>query len=150
MLRLEISCWVSEVGTGIQRRTRPASLGSSLERTVYLNSNARDEPEPGASAETPAAKTIDPASRVAPMRIPRPRMRRIIASTSLQSASPGLRRAVSDVTLCRSTGKAPNSSNLRSEEHTSELQSLAYLVCRLLLEKKKKLTLYTYSQVCYI
>src|SRR2546425_11561845 len=26
---------------------------------------------------------------------------------------------------------------LRSEEHTSELQSLAYLVCRLLLEKKK-------------
>src|SRR2546423_14447559 len=28
-------------------------------------------------------------------------------------------------------------SDLRSEEHTSELQSLAYLVCRLLLEKKK-------------
>src|SRR2546425_4149544 len=27
----------------------------------------------------------------------------------------------------------------RSEEHTSELQSLAYLVCRLLLEKKKHL-----------
>src|SRR2546425_8820075 len=26
---------------------------------------------------------------------------------------------------------------VRSEEHTSELQSLAYLVCRLLLEKKK-------------
>src|SRR5205823_12145026 len=29
---------------------------------------------------------------------------------------------------------------VRSEEHTSELQSLAYLVCRLLLEKKKKET----------
>src|SRR2546425_4263153 len=29
--------------------------------------------------------------------------------------------------------------NERSEEHTSELQSLAYLVCRLLLEKKKNL-----------
>src|SRR2546425_9148232 len=28
----------------------------------------------------------------------------------------------------------------RSEEHTSELQSLAYLVCHLLLEKKKKIT----------
>src|SRR2546425_4590953 len=28
----------------------------------------------------------------------------------------------------------------RSEEHTSELQSLAYLVCRLLLEKKKQRT----------
>src|SRR2546425_7166327 len=34
---------------------------------------------------------------------------------------------------------ARNSAALwRSEEHTSELQSLAYLVCRLLLEKKKK------------
>src|SRR2546425_888306 len=30
---------------------------------------------------------------------------------------------------------------VRSEEHTSELQSLAYLVCRLLLEKKKAATL---------
>src|SRR2546425_7886565 len=32
-------------------------------------------------------------------------------------------------------------SDLRSEEHTSELQSLAYLVCRLLLEKKKRMAL---------
>src|SRR2546425_2558126 len=30
----------------------------------------------------------------------------------------------------------------RSEEHTSELQSLAYLVCRLLLEKKNKIITY--------
>src|SRR3712207_8331423 len=30
--------------------------------------------------------------------------------------------------------------NRRSEEHTSELQSRQYLVCRLLLEKKKNLT----------
>src|SRR5205823_7208358 len=30
---------------------------------------------------------------------------------------------------------------LRSEEHTSELQSLAYLVCRLLLEKKNNINL---------
>src|SRR5947209_20565463 len=29
-------------------------------------------------------------------------------------------------------------SSMRSEEHTSELQSRQYLVCRLLLEKKKK------------
>src|SRR2546425_6755741 len=34
---------------------------------------------------------------------------------------------------------------LRSEEHTSELQSLAYLVCRLLLEKKKKILLHIIS-----
>src|SRR2546425_6300476 len=34
----------------------------------------------------------------------------------------------------------------RSEEHTSELQSLAYLVCRLLLEKKKKKKKLTITQ----
>src|SRR5205823_11348137 len=36
---------------------------------------------------------------------------------------------------------------LRSEEHTSELQSLAYLVCRLLLEKKKKKKINTNIQI---
>src|SRR3712207_7100828 len=35
----------------------------------------------------------------------------------------------------------------RSEEHTSELQSRQYLVCRLLLEKKKKHTFITYPTV---
>src|SRR2546425_3429803 len=35
----------------------------------------------------------------------------------------------------------------RSEEHTSELQSLAYLVCRLLLEKKKKIQRQNYMCV---
>src|SRR3989441_8805513 len=36
----------------------------------------------------------------------------------------------------------------RSEEHTSELQSLAYLVCRLLLEKKKKDKRYSRPRDC--
>src|SRR5687768_17837311 len=35
-------------------------------------------------------------------------------------------------------GQAPLSGEPRSEEHTSELQSRLHLVCRLLLEKKKK------------
>src|SRR3712207_8105307 len=35
----------------------------------------------------------------------------------------------------------------RSEEHTSELQSRQYLVCRLLLEKKKKSTITTTSKI---
>src|SRR2546425_3787407 len=34
-----------------------------------------------------------------------------------------------------------SSTTIRSEEHTSELQSLAYLVCRLLLEKKNHVDL---------
>src|SRR5687767_15775550 len=38
---------------------------------------------------------------------------------------------------CR-IGRREDCEGSRSEEHTSELQSLAYLVCRLLLEKKNK------------
>src|SRR3712207_8061838 len=38
----------------------------------------------------------------------------------------------------RKSGRAVFAAELRSEEHTSELQSRPYLVCRLLLEKKKK------------
>src|SRR5438045_8378358 len=57
---------------------------------------------------------------------------------------------------CSATGAPPTASragstppsSTRSEEHTSELQSLRHLVCRLLLEKKKKelfMKKYTYS-----
>src|SRR3989441_7035595 len=41
-------------------------------------------------------------------------------------------------TACRATRVIESQKKDRSEEHTSELQSLAYLVCRLLLEKKKQ------------
>src|SRR3989442_6845370 len=39
--------------------------------------------------------------------------------------------------------------NLRSEEHTSELQSRPHLVCRLLLEKKKNVTDYIMQRGIY-
>src|SRR5205823_12862178 len=39
--------------------------------------------------------------------------------------------------ICRIETSGAQLGRSRSEEHTSELQSLAYLVCRLLLEKKK-------------
>src|SRR2546423_11069481 len=45
-------------------------------------------------------------------------------------------RTGSPVAASRSQKPRPSSEVPRSEEHTSELQSLAYLVCRLLLEKK--------------
>src|SRR2546422_2061045 len=39
-------------------------------------------------------------------------------------------------------------SSARSEEHTSELQSRLHLVCRLLLEKKKKVTAFAQTAIC--
>src|SRR2546425_8394151 len=61
--------------------------------------------------------------------------------SSMLTSSQYLSRTMPDSTMIFS--KAGNSwrkrfTASRSEEHTSELQSLAYLVCRLLLEKKKK------------
>src|SRR2546423_6466091 len=47
---------------------------------------------------------------------------------------PGFRH---DERLLKKERRRSSCLNPRSEEHTSELQSLAYLVCRLLLEKKK-------------
>src|SRR5258705_5400684 len=65
-------------------------------------------------------------------------------------AEPVARRATSAPGRCRDPDLAAGgpaargrhrarwSGSMRSEEHTSELQSLRHLVCRLLLEKKKK------------
>src|SRR5258706_7391317 len=53
----------------------------------------------------------------------------------------GLGQNGQNVLALEATGHVPERdarSQLRSEEHTSELQSLTNLVCRLLLEKKKK------------
>src|SRR3989441_1886529 len=49
-----------------------------------------------------------------------------------------LGHAVGEKAIGPPEGGALRRRTVRSEEHTSELQSLAYLVCRLLLEKKKK------------
>src|SRR3712207_7064389 len=46
-------------------------------------------------------------------------------------------RAASTIEVLMGRGPAPTGA-YRSEEHTSELQSRQYLVCRLLLEKNKK------------
>src|SRR5205823_12753921 len=62
-----------------------------------------------------------------------------ISSNCGAAAKPALNGARA---IRASEGSSPSymlsTSVVRSEEHTSELQSLAYLVCRLLLEKKKK------------
>src|SRR2546422_7959020 len=49
--------------------------------------------------------------------------------------------AALQVQLVRDTQIAARLERVRSEEHTSELQSRLHLVCRLLLEKKKKKTI---------
>src|SRR3712207_9175663 len=60
----------------------------------------------------------------------------VTASSSERASAP---RSGSGVRVTRTSvpsGEPPDGEVLRSEEHTSELQSRQYLVCRLLLEKK--------------
>src|SRR2546423_9962785 len=72
--------------------------------------------------------------------------RSILADLAVRASSPcgaklprGARRVPSLTMTTRRYDKSERVelADERSEEHTSELQSLAYLVCRLLLEKKK-------------
>src|SRR2546430_5038456 len=86
-----------------------------------------------------------------PMSATRPHSKREINRSSSPGISFGGRSEVSTICLCPSNSALnvwKNSSCVislpsrkctsRSEEHTSELQSQSNLVCRLLLEKKKK------------
>src|SRR2546422_4461244 len=74
---------------------------------------------------------------------PRSSVRLSIDTESKRTSSP-MRRAPIAVAASRRLIIGPNARALlrlrahRSEEHTSELQSRLHLVCRLLLEKKKK------------
>src|SRR2546422_4890317 len=64
-------------------------------------------------------------------------VRRITRPASSSSTSFGMK--ASRAIMRSTTGwRLPSSMMVRSEEHTSELQSRLHLVCRLLLEKKKK------------
>src|SRR5690606_39930004 len=61
-------------------------------------------------------------------------------STAARVSPPPAIENASEAAMARASTSVPlpNASNSRSEEHTSELQSRENLVCRLLLEKKKK------------
>src|SRR2546430_13653475 len=63
----------------------------------------------------------------------------LFRSRARRRAAAGVRRSLDLVVRCRERRRHPGRGRVtRSEEHTSELQSQSNLVCRLLLEKKKK------------
>src|SRR3989442_6880536 len=59
-------------------------------------------------------------------------------TTLFRSTSPSSTSSAACPCPFRSSRPAASRSGMRSEEHTSELQSRPHLVCRLLLEKKKR------------
>src|SRR3712207_7720155 len=76
---------------------------------------------------------------------------RVSNNLAIVSALLNLQRAdIADEKARQALSEAAQRLQLRSEEHTSELQSRQYLVCRLLLEKKKQTTLRPNSSHAYI
>src|SRR5437016_7501869 len=74
--------------------------------------------------------------------IPRPPRSTLFPYTTLFRSLDGVARSFEPSLVMRRLARAhlvpePGAEETRSEEHTSELQSLTNLVCRLLLEKKK-------------
>src|SRR2546429_9874061 len=57
---------------------------------------------------------------------------------TVQAAAPGRLWCLTAMRFAELSNRQPGVALARSEEHTSELQSRLHLVCRLLLEKKKK------------
>src|SRR3712207_7749061 len=93
----------------------------------------------------PPRSTLFPYTTL--FRSPIARKAAAVERTSSPSESPSMRllptaiaasiKARCEMDLSPGTEAVPVSGPRRSEEHTSELQSRQYLVCRLLLEKKK-------------
>src|SRR3712207_7116597 len=94
----------------------------------------------------PPRSTLFPSTTL--FRSPTSALRTCSASGAMLNSSAPAAKPSPSLTFARSTvpgsgertSAAEPSAALRSEEHTSELQSRQYLVCRLLLEKKKKLS----------
>src|SRR3712207_7321828 len=84
--------------------------------TLFRSANARSD-------STPRRSSTTPSTAIASDQLTTWRWNQFASGCPASSTQPAATRA----------GRNP-----RSEEHTSELQSRQYLVCRLLLEKKKK------------
>src|SRR5438046_9686276 len=72
--------------------------------------------------------------------IRRPPRSTLFPYTTLFRSAHARRKSTMHSTISRAVTAHCHDLGCRSEEHTSELQSLTNLVCRLLLEKKKKKT----------
>src|SRR5690625_6278276 len=116
----------------------PDSSASAHSRGVPSadRSSQRSPPVPSSTTGLPAGAPSSSWAKALPAR----GRTRAATSTTASSASPArvtFRRRLTRAAYV-APERAPICHRLRSEEHTSELQSRGHLVCRLLLEKKKQ------------
>src|SRR2546425_7009868 len=128
-------------------RSSTRNTSTSSNRSVRTGSDNNDESQPQATT-SPGTMPGSPGRAMNTIQIyrgdgnMRAQLRPALVSLGLFTLLTGLLyplvvTGIAQVVFpWQANGRRPG----RSEEHTSELQSLAYLVCRLLLEKKKQIT----------
>src|SRR5690625_6382056 len=110
--------------------------------TAYISTAHSVSYKPRTNDEKPPDRHVD----IDCSRLNWPAKKVVIAPTTAPSMMPTKGTTIDEVTATRRSTpkkiivpmKANTEATSRSEEHTSELQSRGHLVCRLLLEKKKK------------
>src|SRR2546430_3622072 len=119
---------------------RDDGVGLSARATFATTSVSRDTAVPDRSLSQAALEVMNDWSRahlgVAIRRLDHARPRQF-EGTGAWSPFPGLTLAGDARHAEYSRGRSGNPAHLRSEEHTSELQSQSNIVCRLLLEKRR-------------
>src|SRR2546425_10632409 len=116
--------------------TSAVSQASDSAHSATVPADAQSSSGAAQATASAAPQSAKPASR------PRYCVERDSGSDSIRSSSLSL--------ISRSVLEATCAAIRRLEEHTSELQSLAYLVCRLLLEKKKIQKSTNFSDECVV
>src|SRR5262245_63705390 len=105
-------------------------------RSTLLENRDETSRSPASHGEAPHAITANAGPSIRDRRAPgrAPEQKVCMPRRYFGSRGPAIRI----VLCCGDSDDAATFPRHRSEEHTSELQSLRHLVCRLLLEKKKK------------
>src|SRR2546422_5357357 len=107
----------------------PSATDAKAEKASASGAGTRPSDGPAAQAQTCTAARASP-SRLSPNERERGRSLKPQTAIAVEATSPSATRTAGPSRPCA----------IRSEEHTSELQSRLHLVCRLLLEKKKNIS----------
>src|SRR5436189_4681093 len=117
------------------RASRPAARSAAY---ALLYSRSRRRPNPGSSWHRNSRDGRPPHASEYSALWPAAHTPRTMSPGCVTPASTAGTKSASSTQLAAAANTSGATLRQRSEEHTSELQSPMYLVCRLLLEKKKQ------------
>src|SRR5438046_4921664 len=121
---------------------RPRRRASVRARAAHSGAAARVPPRAGLCGSSSGVLTGRSGATASRRSAPPITLENTGAATCPPMCSPAPGSSITTTAASRGAlaGATPPKTAMRSEEHTSELQSLTNLVCRLLLEKKKQTT----------